>query len=217
MARRLSAPVSGRRSAPGRRGRRSLQGEALGRGLRVGLFGGSFDPVHEGHMHVAISAMKRLKLDRVWWLVSPQNPIKSRQLGEFDRRFEAISEAVDRPGMVVCDVERRWSVKHTQALLVELKKKYPNNHFVWLMGADNLRGFHRWYRWRQILASVPVAVLSRPQDPIRARLSVAASVFRQARIRENEASGLALKTAPAWTYLIEPLQSVSSSALRAQR
>ena len=217
VARRRSQPVPGRRSAPGRCGARVLQWEALASGQRVGLFGGSFDPVHDGHMHVAIAAMRRLGLDRVWWLVSPQNPIKNRRADAFEDRLQAVQGAVQKPGMVISDVERRWGVQHTMALLSELKKRFPNNSFVWVMGADNLRGFHRWYRWRDIFESVPVAVISRPQDPVRARLSIAASVYRNARIREYDAKNLALKTAPAWTYLIEPLQSESSSAIRAQR
>lgn len=217
VTRRRSAPVSGRRSAPGRRSSGVLQGEALAPGMSVGLFGGSFDPVHGGHMHVAIAAMRRLGLDRIWWLVSPQNPIKGHEAGRYGARFQAVCSAVRTPGMVVSDVERRWRVQHTMALVSELKKRHPNNHFVWLMGADNLRGFHRWYRWQDILESVPVAVISRPQDPIRARLSTAASIYRHARIRECSAKNLPLQTAPAWTYLIEPLQSESSSAIRAQR
>lgn len=217
VARRRSTPVRGRRSAPGGRAVSSLQGEALSRGMTVGVFGGSFDPVHAGHMHVAIAAMRRLGLDRIWWLVSPQNPIKNRRAEAYAERFEQVRTRVSLPGMVTSDIELRWRVQHTKALLDELKKRHPNNHFVWLMGADNLRTFHRWYLWREMLQSVPVAVISRPQDPVRARLSMAASLYRNARIRESQAKILPLKPAPAWTYLIEPLQSESSSAIRAKR
>lgn len=193
---------------------RPLQGEALAPGLRVGLFGGSFDPPHRGHMHVAITAMRRLNLDRIWWLVSPQNPLKSRRAGTLQDRIERVRAFVDHPRMVVSDIEDRLHIQHTAGLIESLINSFSNNNFVWIMGADNLAGFHRWQDWRMIVDSVPIAVIARPQDPIRARLSKMASCYRRSRLREAAAKNLPLKLAPAWTYLIEPLQSDSSTQLR---
>ncbi len=194
-----------------------LRGEALAPGLKVGLFGGSFDPPHGGHVHVAETAMRRLGLDRVWWLVSPQNPLKSRRPDGLNSRLDAVRAYIDRPGMVVSDVEARLSIQYTAILVRSLTRRYPGVNFVWIMGADNLASIHRWQDWHDIIESVPIAVISRPQDPVRARFSLMATRYRHARICEYEAKKLPLQIAPAWTYLIEPLQSDSSTQLRNHR
>jgi nicotinate-nucleotide adenylyltransferase len=213
---RRSAPV--RFGALTRRGRSAppLHGEALAPGLRVGLFGGSFDPPHEGHLHAARVAMRRLGLDRVWWLVSPQNPLKNRTAGDFLRRVEGVKSLARDPGMVVTDIEVRLGARLTADVVEALVKRYPQVDFVWIMGADNLKGFHRWARWRDILRTVPVAVVARPQDPIRARLSLAARAFSHSRCNDNRASALMARGAPGWTYLVEPLHKESSSRLRGE-
>lgn len=213
---RRSAPV--RTGALTRRGRSAppLHGEALAPGLRVGLFGGSFDPPHEGHLHAARVAMRRLGLDRVWWLVSPQNPLKNRTAGDFLRRFEGVKSLARDPGMVVTDIEVRLGARLTADVVEALVKRYPQVNFVWIMGADNLKGFHRWARWRDILRTVPVAVVARPQDPIRARLSLTARAFSHARCNDNRAGALMARGAPGWTYLVEPLHKESSSRLRGE-
>lgn len=211
------------RSNPAIRGRlitrprpaRPLRGEALARGMKIGLFGGSFDPPHEGHLHVAEAAKRRLGLDRIWWLVSPQNPLKPRQAGDMERRVAAVERLANRPGMVVTDLESRLGCNRTIDLVETLQRRYPGVHFVWLMGADNLRSFHRWGQWRKIFDSIPVAVISRPQDAIRARLAPAVRIYARSRLREQGLARLPLKSAPAWTYLIEPLNWQSSTALRA--
>ena len=194
-----------------------LKGEALARGMKVGLFGGTFDPPHSGHLHVARTALTRLGLDRIWWLVSPQNPLKDRRAGEFLRRFIDVEALADAPFMTVTDIERRLGVTRTADLIAALKIRYPGVDFVWVMGADNLRSFHRWARWRELMHSAPVAVISRPQDPVRARLAPAPRIYAHARRPERAAKNLASASAPAWTYLVEPLNSTSSTALRARR
>tara|TARA_R110002072_G_scaffold2299_2_gene19100 strand:+ start:670 stop:1323 length:654 start_codon:yes stop_codon:yes gene_type:complete len=216
--------MSERRSSPMARGRRvsapkparALRSETLARGMTVGLFGGTFDPPHEGHRHVAEAAKRRLGLDRIWWLVSPQNPLKQRRAGDLESRMAAVAAQANRPGMVVSDVEARLGSNRTIDLLNALQHRYPGVHFVWLMGADNLKSFHRWGQWRQIFASVPIAVISRPHDAVRARLAPAVRMHANSRVREQGLATLPLKTAPAWTYLIEPLNWHSSSALRAR-
>jgi nicotinate-nucleotide adenylyltransferase len=193
----------------------ALRGEALTPGMTVGLFGGTFDPPHEGHLHVAETARRRLGLDRIWWLVSPQNPIKHRQAGGLDERIAAVRRLADRPGMVVSDLESRLGINRTIDLVRVLRRHYPGVHFVWLMGADNLKSFHRWGQWREIFSAIPIAVISRPHDAVRARLAQAVHMHARSRVRDQAVSTLPLKTAPAWTYLIEPLDWHSSTALRA--
>lgn len=192
------------------------RGEVLTPGMRVGLFGGSFDPPHPGHAHLARTAMRRLKLDRVWWVVSPQNPLKDRKAGELAARMKAVAEFATAPGMVVTDVEDRLGIRRSADLIDALVERHPAVNFVWLMGADNLGSFHRWGRWQDIAKSVPIAVMARPTDPIRARLSPFAQMHNRSRIREFESGILPLKTPPAWTYLTEPLDCHSSTALRAR-
>ena len=182
--------------------------------MTVGLFGGSFDPVHRGHYHVAATALKKLQLDRLWWIVSPQNPLKQRRAGEFQRRLAAVEDAAGRPRMVVSDIEDRTGIRTTAELIAVLRARHPRVRFVWIMGADNLRQFHEWHRWRDIAASVPIAVIARPQDPIRARLSPMARELAAARIPETHAHIVAKSSPPGWTYLTEPLHTEASSRLR---
>lgn len=217
MSKLRSRPV--RTGALVRRGRpaRPLRGEAVSRGMRIGLFGGSFDPPHDGHRHVAETAMKRLGLHRVWWLVSPQNPLKSRGASRLGQRLASVEELASAPGMVVTDLESRLRTRRTADLLQALGIAAGKVDFVWLMGADNLAQIHRWSRWREIFDKVPVLVMSRPQDPIRARLSPAARIYARSRRSERSVRELPLKSAPAWTYLTERLHSHSSTALRARR
>jgi len=212
------------RSSPMARGRLvsspgpapALRSEMLARGMKIGLFGGSFDPPHEGHLHVAEAAKRRLGLDRVWWLVSPQNPLKQRRALELESRMAAVAALADRPGMVVSDLEARLGCNRTIDLIRVLQRRYPGVHFVWLMGADNLKSFHRWSQWRQIFASVPIAVISRPHDSVRARLAPAVRMHANSRLRDQGLAALPLKKTPAWTYLTEPLNWHSSTALRAR-
>ncbi len=185
-------------------------------GMRVGLFGGSFNPAHSGHAHVAETALNRLDLDRVVWLVSPQNPLKGRQdtapLAE--RMASARSFAVG-PSMTVSDVESRIGTTWTVDTLRTLKARHPGVRFVWLMGSDNLATFHRWRGWTDIMRIMPVAVVARPGSMLESRAAPAARRFAGARVSSEEARMLPAMTAPAWTYLTAPLNRSSSTALRA--
>ena len=185
-------------------------------GMRVGLFGGSFNPAHSGHAHVAETALSRLDLDRVVWLVSPQNPLKGRQdtapLAE--RMASARSFAVG-PSMTVSDVESRIGTSWTVDTLRTLKARHPGVRFVWLMGSDNLATFHRWRGWTDIMRMMPVAVVARPGSMLESRAAPAARRFAAARVSSDEARLLPAMTAPAWTYLTAPLNRSSSTALRA--
>ena len=186
-------------------------------GQTVGLFGGSFDPAHDGHAHVAQTALRRLGLDRVIWLVSPQNPLKgAHQAGSLKRRMASAARFAQGPAMIVSDVETRLGSIYTIDTLRALKARFPGVHFVWLMGADNLSSLHRWRGWTQILAEAPVAVIARPGAAIRSRFAPAAARFARYRLSSREARRLARTRPPAWLYMRAPLNFSSSTAIRAR-
>nr|WP_255599294.1 nicotinate-nucleotide adenylyltransferase [Hasllibacter sp. MH4015] len=185
-------------------------------GQVIGLFGGSFDPPHRGHVHVSREALKRFGLDRVWWLVSPGNPLKSRGPVALPRRMEAARALVRHPRVEVTDIEARLGTRYTAQTIARLQALYPGVHFVWLMGADNLAQFHHWQDWDQIMQRVPVGVLARPGQRISARTSVAAQRFRGAKLPAAAAHLLGRMEAPAWCFLNVPMLDVSSSAIRAR-
>jgi nicotinate-nucleotide adenylyltransferase len=187
-------------------------------GMRVGLYGGSFNPAHDGHAHVAETARKRLKLDRVIWLVSPQNPLKStHETAPLAQRMAGVRERARGPAMIVSDAETRIGSQYTIDTIRGLKARFPGVKFVWIMGADSLAGFHRWKGWTQIMRELPVAVISRPWASLRSRFSPAARRFAQARRPASEAMILPDALAPAWVYLHGPLNFASSTALRERR
>ena len=183
-------------------------------GMVIGLLGGSFDPAHEGHVHISREAMKRLGLDRVWWLVSPGNPLKARQPAPMATRLARAREVMHDPHVVISDIEARLGTRATIDTLRRLVALYPGVRFVWLMGADNLVQFHRWRSWRGIMGLVPVAVMARPGAGLAARLSVTARTFRGQEAARPE--GLGLRPAPAWCFVNLPLHGASSSAIRAR-
>ena len=187
----------------------------LTRGMRVGLYGGSFNPAHDGHAHVAGTALKRLGLDRVVWLVSPQNPLKPGDGAvSLDRRIEDARRHAPGRAMIVKGVEARLGSRYTIDTVRALKSRFPGVRFVWIMGADNLASFHRWRGWTQIIREIPVAIVSRPGDALKSRLSPAARRFAWGRLPESAARTLVDRAPPAWIYLTAPLNPASSTALR---
>lgn len=194
-----------------------MQGFPVARaGQVVGLLGGSFDPPHAGHVHITKSALVRFNLDRVWWLVSPGNPLKEHGPAPIAQRMQAADAMMQHPRVQVTDVEARLGTRYTAQTIVALQARYPGVRFVWLMGADNLTQFHRWQNWRQIMNAVPVGVIARPGDRISARLSHAARVFADARIPGRDAALLGRCDAPAWSFVNVPMTAQSSSAIRAR-
>ncbi len=183
-------------------------------GQVVGLFGGSFDPPHQGHVHVTREAMKAFGLDRVWWLVSPGNPLKERGPAPLARRVEAARDVMQHPRVEVTDIEALTGTRATADTLAALRRLYPQVRFVWLMGADNLAQFHRWKDWRQIMDSVPVGVVARPGDRISARMSPAARLYAKYRIDGQARHLLGRAEAPAWCFVNVPMVDVSSTELR---
>jgi nicotinate-nucleotide adenylyltransferase len=185
-------------------------------GMRVGLFGGSFNPAHDGHAHVAETALTRLGLDRVIWLVSPQNPLKdSCETASLADRMASARLWARGPAMVVSDVETRMGTRWTVDTLRALKARHPGVKFVWLMGSDNLEGFDAWRGWTDIMRLMPVAVVARPGSLLESRAAPAARRFAGARVPAGQARLLPDLEAPAWTYLSAPLNPRSSTALRA--
>lgn len=183
--------------------------------MRVGLLGGSFNPAHGGHAHVAETARVRLGLDRVVWLVSPGNPLK-RAAPPLATRMVSARRVARGPAMIVSDVEARMGSRYTIDTVRLLKARHPSVRFVWLMGADNLAQFHLWRGWTDLLREVPVAVIARPGAQLRSRFAPAAARFAHARRAARAARGLPGAKPPAWVYLNAPLNPVSSTALRAQ-
>ena len=205
------APLAGRPQA-------LRLGFDLKRGMKVGLYGGSFNPAHDGHAHVAETAKRKLGLDRVIWLVSPQNPLKSRhETADLAERIAGAKALAHGYGMVVAAVETQLGSNYTIDTIRGLKARFPGVKFVWIMGADSLASFHRWKGWTQIMHEVPIAVISRPWISLKSRFSPAA--IRFARFRRSPQSGprLAYARTPAWTFLFGRFNFQSSSALRARR
>ncbi|MGB5903340.1 MAG: nicotinate-nucleotide adenylyltransferase [Xanthobacteraceae bacterium] len=184
-------------------------------GLRIGLLGGSFNPPHEAHRAISLFAMKRLQLDRVWWLVSPGNPLKNGYgMNDIEARAAAAREIARDPRIDVTCLEAVIGTRYTVDTISYLRRRCAGARFVWIMGADNLAQFHRWDDWQGIAAQVPIAVIDRPPQSFRALAAPAALALARDRLPENEARQLADAKPPAWTFLTGMKLSLSSTKLR---
>jgi len=203
---------------PARIDQRYLRMPYVEKGMAVGLFGGSFNPPHAGHALVAEIALRRLALDQLWWIVTPGNPLKSsRELAPLPERLRLSQEMARDPRIKVTAFETSHNVRYTADTLALVRARNPGVNFVWVMGADNLRDFHRWQRWRRIAMTFPIAVIDRPGATLSFLSSVVAKTFDYARVDEIDAPRLARMKAPAWTFIHGPRSSLSSSAIRAER
>ena len=199
-----------------RRGRPVLPPYA--RGMRIGLFGGTFDPPHAAHRAACLLAMRRIGLDRVWWLVTPGNPLKdTRGLAPLAERLAAARRLARHARIDVTDLEADLGITYTFATIFYLIRRCPGVHFVWIMGADNLRSFHRWQRWRDIARLVPIAVIDRLGPSLYSTAGAAGQALAWARLPESAARILPLRCPPAWIYLHGLKSPLSSTALRAAR
>ncbi|MFN3889926.1 MAG: nicotinate-nucleotide adenylyltransferase [Beijerinckiaceae bacterium] len=186
-------------------------------GMRIGLFGGTFNPPHMGHRLASVIALKRLKLDAVWWLVTPGNPLKENSgLPPLGLRMQAARKLADHPRIVVTGLEADIGTRFTYDTIEYLHRRCPGVRFVWIMGADNLRSFHRWQRWREITKLAPIAVIDRPQSTLKAAHSRAASYLAPWRLDEADGSLLAERGAPGFIFLHGPRSDLSSTELRAR-
>jgi nicotinate-nucleotide adenylyltransferase len=184
-------------------------------GMRIGLLGGSFNPPHDAHRAISLFAIKRLKLDRVWWLVSPGNPLKDPgALRDLDERAEAARKMANDPRIDVSCLEAVIGTRYTVDTVTYLRRRARGLRFVWIMGADNLAQFHRWQDWRRIADQVPIAVVDRPPQSFRALAAPAAQALARYRLPENQASRLADHHAPAWVFLTGMKLALSSTGLR---
>ena len=185
-------------------------------GQRIGLLGGSFNPPHAGHLLISQIALRRLGLDCIWWIVSPGNPLKSRhELAPLDERLAQCRSVARDSRIVVTAFERDFSSHYTVATLAFLRRRHPSVNFVWVMGADCLAEFHRWWQWREIFALLPVAVVDRPGHRLKALSGLAARALAHQRWSETRALKLAGAAPPAWMMLTGPLSPLSSTAVRA--
>ena len=183
-------------------------------GLKIGLLGGSFDPPHEGHVHITKLALKIFNLSKIWWLVCPENPIKSITPSDVNSRFLASKKIMKHPSVVITDLERKFKTKYTFQTLIKLKKLYPSTKFVWLMGADNLINFHHWKNWDWIMKNIPVGVLARPEEQIKAGLSRTAIKFGNYRLPKEKSIILSNYNPPVWTLSTGPMRNISSTEIR---
>lgn len=188
---------------------------SLWKGMRIGLLGGSFNPAHDGHRHMSLMALKRLGLDQVWWLVSPQNPLKPLDgMGKLADRLAHARTIAAHPRIVVTDIETHLGTRYTVDTLAALKRHFPGVKFVWLMGADNLLQVPRWRSWTRIFTQVPVAIFPRHPYSTSALGGKASRRFAAARVDVRRAKGLADLPPPVWVFLDAPLHPASATAIR---
>jgi nicotinate-nucleotide adenylyltransferase len=185
---------------------------------RIGLLGGSFNPAHEGHRHISLMALHRLDLDEVWWLVSPQNPLKSSNgMAPLEARLDSARSAARHPRIKVGALESRLGTRYTADTLAALHKRFPCCRFVWLMGADNLAQIRHWEHWNSIFETTAIAVFARPAYDLRALGSLAAHRYAKFRRAPHQARDLALAKTPAWAFFPTRLNPQSATAIRRRR
>jgi nicotinate-nucleotide adenylyltransferase len=184
----------------------------------VGLLGGSFNPAHEGHRYISVTAMKALGLDAVWWLVSPQNPLKSAKgMAPQSERLRFAKEVADHPKIFVTDIEKDLHTQYSLNTIHALQTHFPRTRFVWLMGADNLLTFHKWHKWQDIFKTLPVCVLDRPPRHSSVKACPAFERFRPYLLPQQNAASLLKSPLPSWTIIRMPLNETSATAIRARR
>lgn len=186
----------------------------LFKGNTIGLLGGSFNPPHAGHVHITNQALQAFNLQMVLWLVSPGNPLKSKSPVSVQIRVAECRKIIRSPKVFVSDIENSLKTHLTAKTLQKIFECYPGVRFVWLMGADNLVDFHKWDRWTWIMENIPVGVMARPGEQVRAGLSKTAMKYKKFRVKAANAAALPFMNAPAWSLLGGPMRDVSSTEIR---
>jgi nicotinate-nucleotide adenylyltransferase len=184
-------------------------------GLKVGLLGGSFNPAHAGHRLVSTMAMQQLGLDQVWWLVSPQNPLKSEaDMAPADERLKRAQYVADHPRFIVTNIEKQMETRFTVDTVQKLQARFRDVQFVWLMGADNMTQLPQWARWQELVKTIPIAIYPRPGFTLKARLSPAATMYRSKWLDPSDAALLPRLVAPALCFLKGPQNPISATSIR---
>ena len=196
-----------------------MTGERVsGMAQRIGILGGSFNPAHRGHLDISLKALRQLGLDQVWWLVSPQNPLKPADgMAPFAERLAAARRMARNPRIRVTDLEQRLGSRYTAESLKLLRRRFPQTRFVWLMGADNLAQIAQWRDWQQIFHLVPIAVFARPSYCFKALAAKAARRFARYRLKEGAGRRLATSEPPAWLFVHGRLNPISATEIRRRR
>ena len=189
--------------------------ESVSPNQKIGILGGSFNPAHEGHLSISKIALQRLNLDAVWWIISPRNPLKKYDiLYDFEERVSSAEKVIDTNHISISKLERDAQIKYTIGTVEYLNTRYFGTKFVWIMGADNLKDFHRWREWDKLALTVPIAIIDRPSSSLDVTSSLFANKYRKYRVDEADAQNLANKKQPAWVFLHSKLNDQSSSQLR---
>ena len=183
----------------------------------VGLLGGSFDPPHKGHLHISLYAIRKFGLDAVWWLVSPGNPLKNTPSLDMSERIRLARNVTSHPRIFVSDLEHRTGLKYSIDTIRFLKRRHSGCRFLWLMGSDNLHGFHHWKGWQEFVSLVNIGVMERVGYRMKARNSVSARYLARYRIEQDHAGCLIDMAPPAWTLVNIPMDSTNSTQLRGDR
>jgi nicotinate-nucleotide adenylyltransferase len=189
----------------------------FGAGQRIGLFGGTFNPPHEGHRRAALLALRRLRLDCLWWMVTPGNPLKQNGgLPPLQERMIDAARIAAHPKIAISGAEAGFRTRYTADLIAILKSRHPTTRFVWIMGSDGLIDFHRWEKWQGIAGALPIAVVNRPGALLAPLKGRAAQALARYRVDADDAPTLAGRDPPAWVFLTGPRTEVSSTLLRSR-
>ena len=180
----------------------------------VGLLGGSFHPAHLGHLHVTHFSFFRFKLDEIWWLFTPGNPLKAQKPPNINQRIEKSKKLILNPRIKLKTVEAELEIKYTVDTIKKLQEMFLGVKFIWLMGSDNLIQFDQWKDWRKIMHLIPIGILARPSERLTPLRAKAARVYKAHRIPIRNSRLLASSKAPAWCYVNLPMSTLSSSDLR---
>lgn len=213
---RVTSRRQARKSAPRRAARlRRYPMPPASPGMKIGIFGGSFNPPHEAHRAASMLALKKLGLDRVWWLVTPGNPLKeTSRLPPLERRIQDARKIAADPRIEVTGVEAELGSRYTFDTVTKLRRRRPGVDFVFIVGADNLAQLHRWQRWKTLLRRIALAVVDRPEFELSSLAAPAAVAFNRFRISENRARMIPRLDPPAWVFLRGLKSELSSTALR---
>lgn len=187
-------------------------------GTRIGILGGSFNPAHEGHLHISHQAMRILDLDCVWWVVSPQNPLKSADgMAPFNERLYAARVLSKDRRILITDLEARLGTRFTVDTITEVVRCFPDKHFVWIMGADNLSQLPRWKNWHSLFGLIPIAIFDRAPYSAEALSGKAAGVYASRRHANRDSRRLIFETPPAWNFFHTSLHPASATQIRAEK